>query len=545
MMKKYFSLLIIASLFLLMPKRALAADYYVATNGHNSYCNGLSPNSYPGGTTTNQACAFASIQKAANTIQGQAIKNRITVNQGTYEENVNIISSGVSLNEMLEINTAGQVIVRSFYIYPQSNYVKLSGFTVTAKDCNINQASILIRGKNNIIENNTVLNSTRTGIDLSYDSSNNTIRNNKISKVYNDGMVIGGKNNIIENNEIEFVQDHMSPCTTLEDVNGFDISGSGHIFRKNYVHNFIKANQNGTPHMDAFQVFAQTSTWGGSGSNLTIEQNHVFMGQTQTGLLQDCTPTTQGSNWSISGFMLEGGTTGANNITIKNNIIESHMGINIGGSKNVNNLKIYNNNFRSSLQFKYQYWPHAIGLYDGVTNFEIYNNIMVDYPNAAGGPIFIGGTTSGGSYGNNLMWNSDGSKPQVIGYTIKPSDKIGINPLFISNNFSDFHLQANSPAKDAGLTITSVTNDFDGTSRPQPPGGTYDIGAYEYQSGASPTPPSCPLASSGDFNCDNLINESDLNTLLGSWMTNVNDLTGDGIVNESDLNKLLGNWRTL
>ena len=60
----------------------------------------------------------------------------------------------------------------------------------------------------------------------------------------------------------------------------------------------------------------------------------------------------------------------------------------------------------------------------------------------------------------------------------------------------------------------------------------------------TPTPPACPFASSGDFNCDNLINESDLNSLLGKWMTSVNDITGDNIVNESDLNKLLGNWKT-
>ncbi|MCJ7740172.1 DUF1565 domain-containing protein, partial [Candidatus Microgenomates bacterium] len=448
-MKKYFILLTIA-LFFLMPKRILAADYYVATNGHNSYCNGLSLNPYPGGTTTNQPCAFAAIQKAANTIQGQTKKNRITVNQGTYEENVNVQSSGVASNEMLEIIANGKVIVRSFYIYPQSNYVKLSGFTVTAKDCNINQASILIRGNNNIIENNTVLNSTRTGIDLSYDSSNNTIRNNKISKVYNDGMVIGGKNNIIENNEIEFVQDHMSPCTTLEDVNGFDISGSGHIFRKNYVHNFIKANQNGTPHMDAFQVFAQTSTWGGSGSNLTIEQNHVFMGNSQTGLLEDNSPTWQGSNWSVSGFMLEGGTTGANNITIKNNIIESHTGINIGGSGNVNNLKLYNNIWRSDARFliKDPESGAGINLWHGVNGFEIYNNMTIDYGYHINLCIANPCDVSGGMYDNNLMWNSNGSTPALSGYTLQSHDKRGVDPKFVAK-FTDLHLQSISPVIDA------------------------------------------------------------------------------------------------
>ncbi|MCJ7740632.1 hypothetical protein MUP32_04945 [Candidatus Microgenomates bacterium] len=67
--------------------------------------------------------------------------------------------------------------------------------------------------------------------------------------------------------------------------------------------------------------------------------------------------------------------------------------------------------------------------------------------------------------------------------------------------------------------------------------------AQSHFSSIAPAPCS-PLASSGDFNCDGKINESDLNSLLGKWMTSENDITGDGKVNESDLNKLLGNWKT-
>jgi hypothetical protein len=40
------------------------------------------------------------------------------------------------------------------------------------------------------------------------------------------------------------------------------------------------------------------------------------------------------------------------------------------------------------------------------------------------------------------------------------------------------YLQSSSPAIDAGLTISSVTNDYVGTARPH--GSAYDIGAYEY-----------------------------------------------------------------
>jgi hypothetical protein len=50
------------------------------------------------------------------------------------------------------------------------------------------------------------------------------------------------------------------------------------------------------------------------------------------------------------------------------------------------------------------------------------------------------------------------------------------DPLFV-NWWSGWHLQTGSPAINAGLTLGSVTSDFDGVSRPQ--GGAYDMGAYE------------------------------------------------------------------
>jgi len=40
------------------------------------------------------------------------------------------------------------------------------------------------------------------------------------------------------------------------------------------------------------------------------------------------------------------------------------------------------------------------------------------------------------------------------------------------------YLQSSSPAIDAGLTISSVTNDYVGTARPH--GSAYDIVVYEY-----------------------------------------------------------------
>jgi len=49
---------------------------------------------------------------------------------------------------------------------------------------------------------------------------------------------------------------------------------------------------------------------------------------------------------------------------------------------------------------------------------------------------------------------------------------------FISAAAHDFRLQPSSPAINAGMTVSLVTEDFEGTPRPQ--GGSYDIGAFEY-----------------------------------------------------------------
>src|SRR3989344_2351557 len=71
------------------------------------------------------------------------------------------------------------------------------------------------------------------------------------------------------------------------------------------------------------------------------------------------------------------------------------------------------------------------------------------------------------------------------------------NPSFVNAGSNDFHLQSNSPAINAGSTLSEVTTDFDGVLRPQ--GSAYDIGVYEYV-GSPPTGGSADLSSDGVVN---------------------------------------------
>jgi hypothetical protein len=54
---------------------------------------------------------------------------------------------------------------------------------------------------------------------------------------------------------------------------------------------------------------------------------------------------------------------------------------------------------------------------------------------------------------------------------------ISADPLFNSLVNKDFHLQSSSPAKDTGVTISTLLDDFDGVTRPQ--GTAFDVGACE------------------------------------------------------------------
>ncbi len=84
----------------------------------------------------------------------------------------------------------------------------------------------------------------------------------------------------------------------------------------------------------------------------------------------------------------------------------------------------------------------------------------------------------------------------TLGYTMGPHS-FNADPLFVNPAGSDYHLQAQSLAIDAGTTLAQVTTDLDGNPRPQ--GVAYDIGAYEFVGTAAPaisvsvTPPSMSL----------------------------------------------------
>jgi hypothetical protein len=181
-----------------------------------------------------------------------------------------------------------------------------------------------------------------------------------------------------------------------------------------------------------------------------------------------------------------------------------YSGIQLRSTSNASasgNFKIWNNTF---------YWngnnpnvsPSGDIDYAGVNSLDVTNNIFFanNGPNYCG-YICLDGTTSSSITGsNNIFFNARAglSILSSLSGNIAADPKFAVNgpqptgTTYAAYNMAqgDWHLQATSPAVDAGATIAQVTTDLDGTTRPQ--GSAYDIGAYEYNTGTTivrPNPP--------------------------------------------------------
>ena len=174
--------------------------------------------------------------------------------------------------------------------------------------------------------------------------------------------------------------------------------------------------------------------------------------------------------------MLEGQTR---NLTIKNNILLTYLGINVYTSSN---LRIENNTFVSSLAFT-QWWPRGVRLVSS-PGAVVQNNIFVDV--GATGCAYLeadSASQSGLKAGHNLVWMSDGRKPPG---SPRSNDLWNVDPQFVDRAADNYHVKTGSRAIDSGIALAHITNDYDG--HPRPMGAGWDRGAHEIESAVSAAP---------------------------------------------------------
>ena len=190
---------------------------------------------------------------------------------------------------------------------------------------------------------------------------------------------------------------------------------------------------------------------------------------------------------TITGNMIYNNTDGMQveegSLVTNNYIYNNSDGINVrsGGSAEIYNNTLYNNS--------------DIGLTaTSPTSVIVKNNIFSDH--AGMGGAIVTSVTDNLESDYNLFYNNVSigtvitsmsplaatvyetlAEWQALGYD---ANSIEGDPVFVSttSGSEDLHLQAASPAIDAGIILTTVTDDYDGDIRPQ--GDAYDIGADEY-----------------------------------------------------------------
>jgi parallel beta-helix repeat protein len=177
----------------------------------------------------------------------------------------------------------------------------------------------------------------------------------------------------------------------------------------------------------------------------------------------------------------------SSNLVIRNNKFHhnNHLssssvgGILVYEDGTISNLRIYNNLIYSNGS------PSSgnatgIELNSGVMGVKIWNNTI--YGNKSYGIFAAPGTGSHQISNNNVYLNGLGDiLNQGTGDTV--SHNLTTNPGFVNAAAFNFSLLTNSPAIDAGVTLSEVTTDFNKSPRPQ--GGAYDIGAYEVGTGSA------------------------------------------------------------
>ena len=210
--------------------------------------------------------------------------------------------------------------------------------------------------------------------------------------------------------------------------------------------------------------------------NITVKGNVIYsIGRYTTE--NGCTAGYNGSR--DHGMYVDGNAPGASNALIANNIFYNNArGWSIQAYPGtLDNLRILNNTFAGTAIQDGQ-----IILGANMTDLLIANNTFYQ-PRTAAIDVYSG-TYTNGQVANNLTTVVNVLTASRAGITLS-NNKTNTDPKFINASTVpyDFHLQSTSPAINAGVTLSEVPTDYDGVIRPQ--GGTYDIGCYEYNSGAT------------------------------------------------------------
>jgi len=424
------------------------ATFYVSPTGSDS-------------ASGSSSAPWQTIQKAASTLKaGQTA----IVSTGNYGERVEIANSGTQAAPItLQVASGGDAQLLGFDL-TGSNWV-LNGFDISTQTNGSDGYGIYVTGSASYdtIENNYIHELCHEGIFMDPTVSHISVLSNRIWQAEMAGAQVDGTYELVQGNEVWGTQQYpasaggiYSGCTITDgaDADAFRFFGQHNVFQNNYMHDiYTVLPTNPNPHTDCFQ------TWGSTAmevDDILIERNLCRWPVASTAV-------------DAETGMIEGVDGLVGTVTFQNNeLSDMRQGIVVGS--NVAALHVYNNT-----------WDHV--LEEGVIfndmrspADEFINNIYYDV--GAGGDSYAEVPSGSPVFENNDFYMPGGAS---VGTYPSVEPYISVAPMFVNYgdataSGADFHLQAGSPLKGAGTTLTEVINDFYGTSRA---GSAYSIGAAQ------------------------------------------------------------------
>jgi hypothetical protein len=273
----------------------------------------------------------------------------------------------------------------------------------------------------------------------------------------------------VEGFEIFGVANVGSPRGSASGVDAYD-GGHDSWIVGNHIHHVGRVCTNSGNTNGEVGIFVQQP-------NLTIEENLIhdigrfFPGE--NGCSYDSGFT--GYMTLDHGIYLNGGSPGADGALIRNNIFYNtrHGWAVQWYPGSLDNIRVLNNTFAFSNPNKSY---TAIVLDAQISNSSIINNIF--YNPEGGKTIEAAGFSGAITIANNITTGSAMTDRSSIPSGMAMSNnQLGTDALLVNAAGGDFHLQAGSPAIDAGQTLTLVPLDFERRARPR--GAGFDIGALE------------------------------------------------------------------
>jgi len=399
---------------------------------------------------------------------------RVTVNKSGEKGNL-IIIKGLNIPDQKHVDKSKIIDPSKPVAFPgnpnlnavtkgfdvNASFVRIENFEITAVGKGIGGIHLLkcdtIEIVNNFLHDLNPMKNNYGGIRAnSHDNKNILIRGNTLFRCAGTSIIILGENWIVEENECS----HGTNLNTVtgENVGGEDairIFGTGHIIRRNYLHDFLDEEQfpGSKPHLDAFQTFS-VYPQSQYASNILIEGNYC----NNIGQMFMCSDTAEQKTKENK----------VHHITLKKNVFRKARAYAILLTAGSDYVTFVNNVVVDS-------YYGALAISGGshhaiVLNNIFYNNYTSSKSKGKTGPFIIDESSREGSVVDYNIQNFDYTYPPKIPEFDKNS-MIGVDPKFVDPDAGDYRLQKESPAIDKG--DPSIISPSCGGKR-------VDIGAFEY-----------------------------------------------------------------